>query len=71
MVNSNIWHTSTPLRDIRLYNLSDLDFNRPRPLKVKCDGIIRLPIYEFLLLVNNNTGSNLVPLRAIRLLKSE
>ncbi len=32
--NSNIWSNSAPLRDMRVWNLSDLDFDLPRSLKV-------------------------------------
>ncbi len=37
-----------------LSNLNDLDFDLSRSLKVKCDGIIGLPVYGFLLMFNNN-----------------
>ena len=37
MFNSNIWPNSATLRDIRPQNLSDLDFDFSRSLKVKCD----------------------------------
>ena len=43
--NSNIWPNSAPLQDIRLQNLSDLDFDLPRSLKVECDGVIGFSIY--------------------------
>ncbi len=36
---------TAPLRDIRLQYLSDLDFDLSGSLKVKCDGVIGLPIY--------------------------
>ncbi len=44
-------------------NVSDLDFDR----KGKCDGVIGLPIYGFLLTFNSNIGPNFAPLRDIRL----
>ncbi len=49
MFNSNIWPNSAPLQDIRLQNLSDLEFDLSRSLKVKCDDVIGLAIYGFLL----------------------
>ncbi len=59
MFNSNIWPNSAPLQDIRLQNLSDLEFYLLRSLKVKCDGVIGLPIYAFLF------NSNLWPISAL------
>ena len=38
--NSNIWPNYAPIPDIRLINLSDLDFDLSMSLKVKCDGVI-------------------------------
>ncbi len=58
MVNSNIWPNSAPLWDIRLCNLSDLDFDLSRSLKVKCEGANGLPIYGFLLMFNSNIVPN-------------
>ena len=52
MFNSNIGLNYAPLRDIRLLNLGDLDFDLSRSLKVKCAGAIGLPIYGFLLMFN-------------------
>ncbi len=49
MFNSNIWPKSAPLQDIRLRNLSDLEFDLSRSLKVKCDDVIGLAIHGFLL----------------------
>ncbi len=40
MFNRNIWPNSAPLQDVMLRNLSDLDFDLSRSLKVECDGII-------------------------------
>ncbi len=37
-------------------NLSDLDFDLSRSLKVKCDSAIGLPIYAFLLMFISNIG---------------
>ncbi len=52
IVNSNMWPNLAALRDTRLWNLGDLDLSRS--LKVKCDGVIGLPICGFLLMVNSN-----------------
>ncbi len=35
---------------IRFQNLGDLDFSLLRSLKVKCDGVIGIPMYGFLLI---------------------
>ncbi len=43
-------------------NLSDLDFDLSRSLKVKCHGVIGLAIYGFLLMINSNIGPNMAPL---------
>ena len=51
MFNSNRGPDVAPLRDIQLQNLSDIDFDLSRSLKVICDGAIGLPNYGFLLLV--------------------
>ncbi len=37
-----------PLQDIRLQNLSDLEFDLSRSLKVECDGVNEFFIYGFL-----------------------
>ncbi len=37
-----------PLQDVRLQNLSDLEFDLSRSLKVICNDVIGLPIYAFL-----------------------
>ncbi len=50
MFNSNIWPNSAPLQDIRLRNLSDLEFDLTRSLKAKCDDVIGLVIHGFLLI---------------------
>ncbi len=67
MFNSNIWPNSAPLQDIRLWNLSDFEFDLSRSLKVKCDSVIWLPIYAFLLMFNGNIWPNSAPLQDIRL----
>ncbi len=54
MFDSNIWLNSAPLQDIRLWNLSDLEFDLSRLLKVKCDAIIGLAIPGFLLIYSNH-----------------
>ena len=56
-----------PLWDIRLWNLSDLDLNLSRSLKVKWHSVIGLAICAFLLMVNSNIGYKSAPLRDIRL----
>ena len=48
MFNSNKWPNSAPLQDTRLRNLSDLGLSTS--LKVKCDAVIGLSIYDFLLI---------------------
>ncbi len=51
MLYSNIWPANySPIRDIRLRNLSDLDFDLSMTLNVKCDGAIGLPVYGLLLM---------------------
>ncbi len=54
MFNSNIGPNQAPLRDIRLQNLCDLDFDLSRSLKVKSSGAFRLAIYDFILVSNSN-----------------
>ncbi len=56
-----------PLQDIRLQNLSDFEFDLLRSLKVKCDTVIELPMYAFLLMFNSNKWPNSAPLQDIRL----
>ncbi len=38
--------------------MSDLNFDLSRPLKVKCDGGIGLPMCSFLLVFDSNTWPN-------------
>ncbi len=47
-------------RSATAQNLSDLEFDlsRSNVLKVKCDGVIGLAIYGFLLMFNSNIGHN-------------
>ncbi len=47
--------------------MGDLNFDLYRSIKVKSDGVIGLPIYDFLLKVYSNIGPNLAPLRDISL----
>ncbi len=61
MFNSNIWPNSVDLRDISLRNLSDLNIDLSRSLKVKRDGVIGLSIYVFLLMFNSNIWPNSAP----------
>ena len=58
MVNTNIVPNSVRLRDMRLRNLSDLDFDLSWSLKVKFEGAIGLSRYGFLLMFNSNMGPN-------------
>ncbi len=53
-----MWPTSTALCDLRLRNLSDVEFRLSRSLKVTCDGAVRLPKYGFLLVFNSNIRPN-------------
>ena len=64
---SIIWPNSAALRDISLWYLSDLDIDLSMSLKVKCDIVIGLPIYGFLLVFNSKIWPNSAPLRDIRL----
>ncbi len=41
--------------------MSDPDFDLSRSLKVKCDSVIRLPIYAFILMFNSNIWPNSSP----------
>ncbi len=46
---------STPLQfELEL----QLEFDLPGSLKVKCESVIRLPMYGFLLMFNSNIGRN-------------
>ncbi len=60
---------SALLQDIHvmLRNLSDLDFNLSRSLKVKCNRTNGLPIYASVLMFNSNMWPNSAPLQDIRL----
>ncbi len=62
--NSNLWPNSGPFRNIRLWDLSDLDIDLSRSLRVKFDGSIGLLIYGFLLMFNSSSSirPNLAPL---------
>ena len=46
-----------PLRGVRLQNLGDLEFDFSRSLKVKSNGAVGLPMYDFLLVSNSNNVS--------------
>ena len=50
-----------------LHNLSDLDLDLSRSLRFKCDSIIALHIYAFLLMFNGNTWANFAHLRCIEM----
>ena len=56
MFNSNIEPNEAPLRDIRLQNLGDLAFDLSGSLKVKCNGVVGLRIYDFLIHVVSNSN---------------
>ncbi len=64
---SNIWPNSAPLRDTRLPNLSDLEFDLSRSLRIRCDSIIGLHIYGFLSMFNSNLWPNSAPLQDSKL----
>ena len=44
------------MRDIRLQNTDDLEFDLSRSLKVKSNGAAGLPIYDFLLVSDSRCG---------------
>ncbi len=56
-----------PCRSPSTQNLSDLDFDLSRSLKVKSGDVIGLAIYGFLLMVDSNIGSDVAPLRDMML----
>ncbi len=66
MFNGSIWPNSAPLPDTKLRNLSDLEVDPLRSLKVKCDSVIELPIYAFLLMFNSNIWPNSASLQDVR-----
>ncbi len=47
--------------------MSDLEIDLSRSLKVKCESVIGLPIYAFLLMFNSNIWPNSAPLQDTRL----
>ncbi len=61
MLNTSIWLNFAPLRDM-FQNLSDLDFDISMSLKVKCDRVTGLPIYDFLAVSISNIWPNSAPL---------
>ena len=67
MFISNIWPISAPLRCISVQNLSDVDTDLSRSLKVKCNHTNGLLTYAFLLRFNSNLCPNSAPLQDIRL----
>ena len=67
MFNGSMWPNSAPLQDIKLQNVSDLDFDLSRSLKIKCDSVIGLPVYAFLLMLYSHIWPNSAPLQDIRL----
>ncbi len=56
-----IYVYNTDLLPLKIWVTLTLTF-LARSLKVKCDGIIGLPMYGFLLMVNSNIGPNFAPL---------
>ena len=65
MTNGNFLHTYFiltyglgPLQDIRLQNLTDLEFDISMSLEDIWDDVIGLSIYAFLLMFNNNLCPN-------------
>ncbi len=54
MVSSNIWPSTALLRDISLENVSDLELDLSRAPKVKSNGAVGLPIYDFPLVLTSN-----------------
>ncbi len=57
----NVWSNSAPVPNIKFRNLGDLDFDLSRPLKVKCDGVIGLLVYDLLLIFDSNMWHKLAP----------
>ena len=70
MFNSKIGPKYSLLRDIKLQNLGDLEFDLSRSLKVKCESAIGLPIYGLLLMFNSSIWPNWAPLQDIKASKS-
>ncbi len=67
MFNIYIWPNSATLRDIRYQNVSDLDIDLPRSLKVKCNCNNGIHMYALILIFNSNICPNPAPLQDIRL----
>ncbi len=67
MFNSSIWPNSAPLRDIRLRNVSDLEFDLSRLINVKCHSKLYSPYMVFLLMFISNVWPNSALCQAIRL----
>ncbi len=61
-----VTYSLIPLQNIRLQNLTDLDFDLSRLLKVICDDVIGLSIYAFLLMCNSHLWPNCDPSQNIR-----
>ena len=61
--SADLFHTYglAPLQDIRLQNLTDLEFDPSRSLKVMCDDVIGLSLYAFLLMFDSNLWPNSAP----------
>ncbi len=53
-----MWYNSSPLQDIRLRNLSDVELDLSRSLKVKCDDVLGLAIHGFLLTYSNHLSNS-------------
>ncbi len=56
VLNGNIWNKAAPLRDENLQNLSDFVVNRSSSLKVKSDGVVGSPKYDFIVAFNGKCG---------------
>ena len=50
---------------ISLQSISDIDFDLTRSLKVKSDGVVEVPLCDFLLVFNSNPLPKSAPLYEI------
>ncbi len=53
-----MWTSIAPLRDIRLQNLINLDFESSMLLKFKRESVFGLPTYAFLFMFISNIWPN-------------
>ncbi len=56
--NNNIWPNSALLWDMTLKYISNLEFDLSMSLKVKSNSVVGFPIYDFLLVSNNNMSTS-------------